>query len=151
MADVTGSAFLIWRFLAGRRDAAHAGPAEARAAPVVVAALALVSIMLIVESASALAAGSRPGSSALALVSAGVTLVVLAPLGYAKRRLGGPVASHALQGDGALSAAGAAISLLALTGLLLYRTLGWWADRAAALIVAVLAAAEACRIAWRVT
>jgi divalent metal cation (Fe/Co/Zn/Cd) transporter len=51
------------------------------------------------------------------------------------------MASRALQGDGALSGVGAATSLLALTALVLYHTLGWWwADRAAALIVAAIAA-----------
>jgi divalent metal cation (Fe/Co/Zn/Cd) transporter len=53
--------------------------------------------------------------------------------------------------DSALSAIGAATSLLALTGLTLYRVLGWWwPDRVAGLAVAALAAAEAWRIApWR--
>lgn len=47
------------------------------------------------------------------------------------------MASRALQGDGILSGIGAASSLLALTALVLYDTLGWWqADRVAALIVA---------------
>lgn len=54
------------------------------------------------------------------------------------------MASRALQGDGTLSGIGAATSLLALTALGLYRTLGWWwADQAAALTVAAIAAAEA--------
>lgn len=52
--------------------------------------------------------------------------------------------SRALQGDGTLSGIGAATSLLALAGLLLSQTLGWWgADRVAALIVAAIAATEA--------
>ena len=68
----------------------------------------------------------------------------LTPLAYAKRRLGRRMASRALQGDGALSGIGAASSLLALTALVLYDTLGWWqADRVAALIIAAIAAAEA--------
>ena len=63
---------------------------------------------------------------------AGVSLVVITPLAYAKRRLGGRMASRALQGDGALSGIGAASSLLALTALVHYDTLGWWqADRVA--------------------
>jgi divalent metal cation (Fe/Co/Zn/Cd) transporter len=76
--------------------------------------------------------------------------VVLTPLAYAKRRLGARMASRALQGDGTLSGIGAATSLLALTALALYHTLGWWwADRAAALIVAAIAAIEAWRTAPR--
>jgi divalent metal cation (Fe/Co/Zn/Cd) transporter len=82
--------------------------------------------VILAQAAAALAARSRPGTSSLALVAAGLSLAVLTPLAYAKRRLGGRMASRALQGDGTLSGIGAAISLLALTAVALYRTLGWW-------------------------
>jgi divalent metal cation (Fe/Co/Zn/Cd) transporter len=148
LADVTGSAVLIWRFRAERSQHVPSGRMEIRAAIVVAAALAIVSAVLTAESVVALAAGSRPGTSTAALAVAGVSLVVLAPLAHAKRRLGRRMASPALKGDGALSAIGAATSLLALTGLALYRMLGWWwADRIAALVVAAIAAIEACRTA----
>ena len=65
LADVTGSAVLIWRFRAERSKGGPSGRREARAAVVV---------------AAALAARSRPGTSALALAVAGVSLVVLTPL-----------------------------------------------------------------------
>jgi divalent metal cation (Fe/Co/Zn/Cd) transporter len=92
----------------------------------------------------AAATGSRPGTSGVTLAAAAVSLAVLTPLAYAKRRLGAQLASRALQGDAALSGIGAATSLLALTAVALYHTLGWWwADRAAALIVAAIATAEA--------
>jgi divalent metal cation (Fe/Co/Zn/Cd) transporter len=144
LADVTGSAVLIWRFRAERRQPVQSEAAEARAAIIVASALAMVSAVLIAESALALASGSHPGTSRVALAAAGVSLAVLTPLAYAKRRLGRRMASPALQGDGALSGIGAATSLLALAALVLYDTLGWWqADRIAALIVAAAAAAEA--------
>ena len=57
----------------------------------------------------------------MTLIAAAISLAVLAPLAHAKRRLGGQMASRALQGDGTLSGIGAATSLLALTALLLYR------------------------------
>ena len=58
--------------------------------------------------------------------------------------------SPALQGDGTLSGIGAATSLLALAALIVVRLLGWWeADRATALIIAAIAAAEALRTAPR--
>jgi divalent metal cation (Fe/Co/Zn/Cd) transporter len=144
LADVTGSATLIWRFRAERRQPGQAQAVETRAAVVVAAALAVVSAVITIQAVIALAAGSRPGTSGVTLIAAAISLVVLAPLAYAKRRLGGQMASRALQGDGTLSGIGAATSLLALTALLLYRTLGWWwADRIAALIVAAIAAIEA--------
>ena len=150
LADVTGSAVLIWRFRAERRQPGKSGAAEARAAVIVAVALAVVSAVLIVQSAAALASGSHPGTSSVTLAAAGVSLAVLTPLAYAKRRLGRRMASRALRGDGALSGLGAATSLLALAALALYDTLGWWwANRVAALIVAAAAAAAAWHTAPR--
>jgi divalent metal cation (Fe/Co/Zn/Cd) transporter len=150
LADVTGSATLVWRFRAERRQPGRSQAAEVRAAIVVAAVLAVVSAVITVQAAVALVAGSRPGTSGVTLTAAAVSLVVLAPLAHAKRRLGARMASRALQGDGTLSGIGAATSLLALTALALYHILGWWwADRAAALIVAAIAAAEAWHTAPR--
>jgi divalent metal cation (Fe/Co/Zn/Cd) transporter len=102
--------------------------------------------VLIAESAVALATGSRPGTSVVTLLAAGVSLTVLTPMAVAKRRLGRRMASWALQGDDTLSGIGAATSLLALVALVLYHALGWWwADRVAALVVAAIAAIEAWR------
>jgi divalent metal cation (Fe/Co/Zn/Cd) transporter len=144
LADVTGSAVLIWRFRAEQRRPGSPHAREARAALIVAVALAVVAVVLAAGSASALAAGSRPGSSPVTLASAAVSLAVLAPLAAAKRRAGRQMGSRALIGDGTLSGIGAATSLLALVALALYHTLGWWwADRAAALAVAAIAAAEA--------
>lgn len=148
LADVTGSAVLIWRFRAERRQPLQSGAAEARAATVVSIALAVVSIVLIIESTAALAAGSHPGASSVTLAAAGVSLIVLTPLAYTKHRLGRQMSSRALQGDGVLSGIGAATSLFALAALVLYHALGWWwADRVAALIVAAVAATQAWRTA----
>jgi divalent metal cation (Fe/Co/Zn/Cd) transporter len=150
VADVTGSAILIWRFRAERRRSSQSRGAERRAAAVVAAALGAVSAVLIAASITALASGTRPGSSAVTLAAAGISLVVLTPLAFAKRRLGGRMNSRALQGDGALSGIGAVTSLFALAALALYHALGWWwADRTAALIVAVIAGLEAWRTAPR--
>jgi divalent metal cation (Fe/Co/Zn/Cd) transporter len=149
LADVTGSAVLVWRFRAERRPV-QSVTAETRAAMVVAAALAVVSAVLIAESVAALASGSRPGTSGVTLGAAGVSFAVLAPLASAKYRLGGRMGSRALQGDGVLSGVGAATSLFALAALVLSAAFGWWwADRVAALIVAVAAAAEAWHVAPR--
>jgi divalent metal cation (Fe/Co/Zn/Cd) transporter len=150
LADVTGSATLIWRFTAERRQPGQSPAAETRAALVVAAALAIISAVIIAESAAALSIRSKPGASALTLIAAGISLAVLTPLAYAKRRLGARMASRALQGDGTLSGIGAATSLLALAALALYHVLGWWwTDRIAALIVAAVAAAGAWQTAPR--
>ncbi len=143
LADLAGSVMLIWRFRAEQRHAGAAAAAEARATTVIAATLAVISVVLLAESVQALAAGTRPGGSALALVAAGLAVVVLTPLARAKRRTAGLLGSPALRGDSTLSAIGAATALLALVGLLLFHAVGWWwADRVVGLVVAAVAAAE---------
>jgi divalent metal cation (Fe/Co/Zn/Cd) transporter len=129
-----------------QRSPGRSARAESRAAVLVGIALAIVIVVLTTQ-AAALADRSHPVRSPVALAAAGISLAVLAPLARAKRRLGRRMGSRALEGDGTLSAIGAATSLLALTALALYDTLGWWwADRVAALVVAAIAASEARRV-----
>ena len=144
LADLVGSAIVLWRFRAERGHRVSDGRFEVRAALVVAVALGLTSIVLTVEAVHALLIGSRPGSTDLSLAIAAVSLVVLTPLAFAKRRVGAALASRALKGDGTLSAVGASTALLALVSLLLYRELGlWWTDRIAALFIAAVAGTEA--------
>ncbi len=84
LADVTGSATLVWRFQTERRQPGQSQAAEVRAAIVVASALAVVSCLIVVEAAVALATGSRPGTSGVTLIAASISLVVLTPLAYAK-------------------------------------------------------------------
>lgn len=147
IADVAGSASLVWRFKVEQSDPDRAARAEARAVVVVAAGLTLVAVFLGVDSIRALLSGSGPGRSTSALVSAGTAVVVSAPLGAAKYRIGRRIASSALRGDGTLSCLSAGLGIVALLGLLLDRLAGWWwADRAAALAAATFAATEAVRV-----
>jgi len=148
LADVTGSATLAWRFRAELRDPALSVRRERQSAIVVALALAVVAVVLVVDSVSALDQGTHPSASAIPMAAAAISLVVLTPLAIAKRRLGRRMKSRALRGDGTLSGIGAATSFLALAALVVDQLLGWWwADRITALIVAVVAAAEARRTA----
>ena len=100
-----------------------------RAGAVGVAGLALILVALLFDAAP--------------LFVPGIALIVLPPLALAKRRTAARLGSHALRGDSSLTAIGAATALIALIGLALFHAFGWWwADRAAALIVAALAASE---------
>jgi divalent metal cation (Fe/Co/Zn/Cd) transporter len=104
-------------------------------------------ITLTVAAIDELVAHSVPEHSLFARISAGISALVLAPLGWAKYRTGRLLGSHALMGDGTLSAIGAALGVLALLGLLAEQLLGWWwADRVTALCVALVAASEAFRV-----
>jgi len=146
LADVTGSATLIWRFQAELREPALCDRRERQSAVIVSLALAVTSVVLTAGSAVALAQESHPSTSAVTLAAAGLSLLVLTPLAIAKRRLGNWIASRALRGDSTLSGIGAATSFLAITALVVYQLLGWWwADRATALVVAGVAGIEAWR------
>ena len=147
LADVAGSIGLIWRFGVERRDPKRGIQAEARASVIVATALGVVAITLTIAAINDLLSHSVPEHSLFAMISAAASAVVLAPLGWAKYRTGRLLGSHALMGDGTLSAIGAALGVLALLGLLAEQLLGWWwADRVAALCVAVVAATEAVRV-----
>jgi divalent metal cation (Fe/Co/Zn/Cd) transporter len=124
LADVTGSATLIWRFGTEQSQPGLSGRRERQSAAIVAAALAVVAVLLVSQSALALAQGARPDASPVTLTAAVISLVVLTPLAAAKRRLGRRMRSTALQGDGTLSGIGAATSFLALAALI---ASGCWA------------------------
>ena len=111
LADVAGSIGLVWRFGVERRDPARGLRAEARASIIVASALTLVAITLTIAAINDLASHSAPEHSVQAMISAGVSALVLAPLGSAKYRTGRLLGSHALMGDGTLSAIGAALGV----------------------------------------
>ena len=144
LADVTGSIVLVWRFRTERADPERAEHVEARAALAVATALGIIAVTLAFESIEALAAGSHPGSSALTVTIAAVSIVVLTPLAYLKRHTAVRLSSHALKGDSTLSAIGAGTAGFALVGLVLNDAFGWWwADRVVALVIAAVAVIEA--------
>ena len=114
---------------------------------IVAVALVIVAMTLAAAAVDELVAESAPKQSLLAMITAGVSALALVPLGIAKHRTGDALKSHALKGDGTLSGIGAALGIIALFGLLAYEFLGWWwADRVAALGIAVIAGAEAVRV-----
>ena len=142
--DLAGSLVLVWRFRHERNRLHGEENAERVARRVVGASLTVVAALLVVQSVRHLTGGTGPATGVAPILVAAASVVVLPPLARAKRRVGKALGSRALRGDGTLSGVGAVIALLALAGLLVNRTLGWWwADPAAALMVAVVAGAEA--------
>jgi divalent metal cation (Fe/Co/Zn/Cd) transporter len=147
LGDMAGSAVLIWRFRQEIADPTVDESAERTATVVVAGALLLVAAILTVDAVVALVSRSQPDASTVAVGAAIANIVVLPPLGLAKRRTGARLGSHALVGDGSLSMIGGGLALVALLGLVLDSAFGWWwADRCAGLLVAAVAATEAVRI-----
>ena len=150
LLDTSASVVLIWRFRKEQRDPVAAEHLERRAQTWIILAMVIVALYIGVQAVRALVEGSHPESSALGLILAVVSLVVLPWLGRQKLRVAADLASPALRGDGVLTIAAATLAAITLTALLLNSVFGWWwADPLAALLIAVALATEAVRIAVR--
>jgi divalent metal cation (Fe/Co/Zn/Cd) transporter len=110
---------------------------ERRAGQAVGAALVVVAIYLAVRATIALVDGHGPDASAAGVVLTGASAVFLPVLSRAKLRLAAALSSRALRADGVLSGAGALLAVATLAGLALNGAFDWWwADSAAALVIA---------------
>jgi divalent metal cation (Fe/Co/Zn/Cd) transporter len=150
LLDSSASVVLVWRFWNERTDLVAAERLERRAQTWVIVAMLLVAAYVGVEAVRALVDGSHPESSAFGFGIAAISLVVLPVLGVKKLRVAGLLGSPALRGDGVLTLAAAALAAIALVALLTNSLLDWWwADPAAALVIAIALACEAMRVAVR--
>jgi divalent metal cation (Fe/Co/Zn/Cd) transporter len=143
LGDGGASATLIWRFRHELHGEWPSHELERRATLIVGVVLALISAYLVIRAGIAIAEHSEPEGAPIAFALTVASLLVLPVLARAKLRLAGPVRSRALRADGVLSAAGAALAAASLIGLALSTGVGlWWADSAAALVIAVVLARE---------
>ena len=150
MLDSAASVVLVWRFRTERHDPVAAEHLERRAQVWVALTMIVVALYVGVQSIRALIDGSHPEASAFGLILATASLVVLPWLARLKLRVASRLASRALRGDGVLTAASAALAAVALAALTVNSALAWWwADPAAALLIATALAIEATRIVVR--
>ncbi len=90
-----------------------------------------------VQAIRTLAAGTAARSEPVVLILLAASVFVLPGLGVVKLRLARVLGSAALRGDGVLSAAGAALALVALAGAGVQSWWGWWwSNPVAALLIA---------------
>lgn len=150
LLDSCASVVLVWRFRKERRDPAAADRLERRAQAWIVVAMLAVAFYVGLQAVRALIRGSHPEASALGLLLATVSLLVLPWLGRMKLQVAARLPSPALRGDGILSVAAAVLAAITLATLLVNSELGWWwADAVAALVIATTLVAEATRVAVR--
>jgi divalent metal cation (Fe/Co/Zn/Cd) transporter len=150
LLDSSASIVLVWRFRKERTDPVAAEHLERRAQTWVIAAMCVVAIYVGLEALRALVDGSHPESSTLGFGIAAISLLVLPLLGVMKLRVAGRLGSPALRGDGVLTLAAATLAAITLVALLANSLLDWWwADAAAALVIAIALAGEAMRVAVR--
>jgi divalent metal cation (Fe/Co/Zn/Cd) transporter len=121
---------------------------ETRGVRLIGATFFALALYLAVESIGDLITHARPGQAAPGLAVAGAALIVMPGLAVAKRRTGRALGNPVLIADSAETAFCAVTSAATLAGVGLNSWLGWWwADPAAALVIAALAAREGLE-AW---
>jgi divalent metal cation (Fe/Co/Zn/Cd) transporter len=137
---------LIWRFGATR----HASEAaEQRAYRLIGMSFWLIAAYVGVEAIRQLAGGTHPETSWIGIGLAIVTLTTMPPLARAKARVAEALGSVATNAEGRQNMLCAYLSAGLLVGLGTNAILGWWwADPAAALLIAGVAVREG-REAWR--
>ena len=137
---------VIWLFT-GSRLQSHS--AERRAQKLIAASFYVLAAYVSVEALRALVASDEPGTSWVGIGLAAVTAVTMPLLANAKRRVGQRLHSSATVKEGAQNMVCAYLSVALLAGLLLNALAGWWwADPAAALVIAAVAVKEG-RESWR--
>jgi len=140
--EVFASSVVVWHVRPGH-ETDH--PARTRRALLLVAvAFAVLAVVLGVVAIRDLVTERRAGESPIGIAYLAVTAVVMFSLAVAKRRLASRLDSAPLRSEASMTFLDGILSSATLTGLALNAALGWWwADPAAALIVAVAAANEA--------
>jgi divalent metal cation (Fe/Co/Zn/Cd) transporter len=137
---------VVWLFTGSRL---HSPTAERRAQQMIAASFFVLAAYVTVESVRTLAGGDQPGASWVGVGLALVTAPTMPLLARAKRRVGDRLGSSATVKEGSQNMICAYLSVALLVGLLANALLGWWwADPAAALVIAAVAVKEG-RESWR--
>lgn len=141
--DSLASIVLVWRFSIETSSAHQGARAELLAERLIAIVLLLSATGLVIGATHSLLTHSEAESSTAQIVLLAVSLVVLPPLAFAKRRVADRLASNALRKDALLTTAGAVLALIALAAGQFAPTLGlWWADAVASIVIAVVLARE---------
>jgi divalent metal cation (Fe/Co/Zn/Cd) transporter len=149
--ESASGAILLWRLLEERRttDEARIERVERRARRLVAASLVLLAAWIVLDSVTSLLAGERPEASAVGIVLAIVSLLVMWWLAREKRRVGMALGSRAMTADAFQTDACFWLSVFLLVGVGANAALGWWwADPVAALAMTAFILREALE-AWR--
>ena len=123
--------------------------AERRAQQLIAASYALLVVFIVAESVRVLVGDHHPGVSWIGIGLAAFTAVTMPLLATAKQRVGRKLNSSATVSEASQNMICAYLSIALLVGLLA-NALGawWWADPAAALVIAGVAANEGIE-SWR--
>ena len=136
---------IVWLFTGTRL---HTETAERHAQQLIAVSYFVLAVYVAVASVRDLAGGHRPGVSWLGVGLAAGTAPTMPLLARAKRSVGRRLGSSATVSEAGQNMICAYLSIALLAGLLANAVLGWWwADPAAALVIAAVAVKEG-REAW---
>ena len=140
LIEVAAAGVVIWLF-SGGRGASHA--AERRAQQLIAASYGLLVAYITIEAVRDLLGAHHPAVSWVGIGLAAFTAPTMPLLARAKRRVGQALSSSATVSEAGQNMICAYLSVALLVGLLLNAVAGWWwADPAAALVIAALATKE---------
>jgi divalent metal cation (Fe/Co/Zn/Cd) transporter len=140
--EVASSLAALWR-LARDEDEAARERAERRALRLIGIGFTVLAIYVAVDAIKALINREAPAASAVGIVVAALSLVVMPVLVHFKRRVAARLNSGALEAETRQTAVCAFLSAILLAGLGLNAWLGWWwADPLAGLAMVPLIAKE---------
>jgi divalent metal cation (Fe/Co/Zn/Cd) transporter len=138
LLDTVGSATLVIHFRHALRHEEFSQRHERLALRLVTGGLVAVGSLTAIESGRRLLEGVHPHAVAGGVALAGASTLVLGLLSQRKRRIAGHIPSRALLADGWLSATGALLAAVTVAGTGLTAAFEWWwADPAAAAVVAL--------------
>ena len=141
LVEIGASVVVIWEL---------SGTGEARqrvALKIIGVAFVLLAAYLLVQSGVALGVGHRASPAPGGIAWTAATAVVMFALAAGKRLVGGRLGNPVLITEGRVTLIDGILATSVLVGLLLDALLGWWwADPAAALVIAFYAAREAVHV-----
>jgi divalent metal cation (Fe/Co/Zn/Cd) transporter len=140
--EVFASAVVVWHIAPGHTT--DHPERTARALRLVAVAFAVLAVVLMTVAVRDLTMARRPGESPWGIAYLAATALVMFGLAVAKRRLATRLDSAPLHSEATLTMLDGILATGTMIGLTLNAALGWWwADPAAALLVALAAANEA--------
>ena len=143
--EVSTSLVLAWRLAQERRGGCMADY-DRRATRAIAVCFAVLAVYVGYEAVTRLTVGQEPDVSVVGIALAATSVVVMPLLARAKKRLAPALGSQAVVSEARQTELCAWLSAVVLVGLGLNALLGWWwADPAAALVLAGFAGFESVR------
>jgi divalent metal cation (Fe/Co/Zn/Cd) transporter len=147
--EASSALILVWRLRSESTGARTEEEAEVRAVKMVAVAFFALALYVGVNAVVEIGRGTHPEGSPAGMALAVTSLIVMPVLARRKHKLAGELNSRSMEADSKQTTLCTYLSGVLLLGLVTNSLFGWWwADPAAALVIAGLAASEGVEL-WR--